>query len=332
MAKSWARLIACSAHVKALSLGGKISLSVLAAHILFLALFFRESTLLPLPSAKRVQVHTVALEKRAPALAEKAVAVAKEAVKQEAVKPVPEEPLAPQIEKIEKSAPAPQPEPPPPVKPAKPAPPPPAPKKMPPVPPPVKAPAKAPVKPIEKSPLKPQPNADKPQSKTDKPQLNAVKPPSNVPQPTKSAEGQKAADRRSELIQRARLNLGNLDKSADKGILPAKASRSLSIGALSIESSDAATANGEEGDYFAAIASLLKRHLALPEMGRVKVELTVCKDGHVESIRIVAAESERNKNYVLQKIPHLMLPPLPNGRTAGNRERQKIAITFDNER
>jgi len=63
---------------------------------------------------------------------------------------------------------------------------------------------------------------------------------------------------------------------------------------------------GEDVD--ALLTTFLHEALTLPEVGDVRVELTVGKEGAVEKVVILSSESEKNRHYLLAELPKLRLP------------------------
>ena len=72
------------------------------------------------------------------------------------------------------------------------------------------------------------------------------------------------------------------------------------------------------------LMSFLHDTLNLPEVGEVKIELTVRKNGTVGKVVILNAESKKNRDYLQKHLPLLQLPMNFN-------EEKKWVITFCNE-
>jgi len=87
--------------------------------------------------------------------------------------------------------------------------------------------------------------------------------------------------------------------------------------------------DGKEGSYFDTLASFLKEALELPEVGGVKLELTLLSDGRVHSLKVVESMSENNKKYLQQELIFLGFPPFTNEL---KKERQHtFVLNFFNE-
>lgn len=81
---------------------------------------------------------------------------------------------------------------------------------------------------------------------------------------------------------------------------------------LQIESSSFSPLMAEIGettqDATGAVASFLHDSLHLPEVGEVKVELLIKKDGTIANVVIMRSESEKNKRYLQTHLPLLRFP------------------------
>ena len=77
------------------------------------------------------------------------------------------------------------------------------------------------------------------------------------------------------------------------------------IHTLSIDSRD----TNEETDYSISLAHSLKEGLELPEIGEVKLRLTVSQRGRVLKVDILSAASIKNRRYLEFNLPNIPLPP-----------------------
>lgn len=90
-----------------------------------------------------------------------------------------------------------------------------------------------------------------------------------------------------------------------------------------ISSLDTDTVEKEiKGDYPILLASTLKNTLELPEVGEVKLELTVRRSGQVMKVRVLHAASEKNRRYLEINLPQMALPPF------GDEMKQETSHTF----
>jgi len=83
-----------------------------------------------------------------------------------------------------------------------------------------------------------------------------------------------------------------------------------------------------ELSYSDALAHALQRQLCLPEYGRVEVALTISCSGGVVRIVVVKAESERNRAYLLEAIPKVILPSF--GAYCLRKEEKMFTIALNN--
>jgi colicin import membrane protein len=66
--------------------------------------------------------------------------------------------------------------------------------------------------------------------------------------------------------------------------------------------------SGKERSYREEIGQRLKRALRLPDLGQVKIKLTLSRSGKVLQVQILSSESEKNKQYIERTIPSLVFP------------------------
>jgi hypothetical protein len=71
------------------------------------------------------------------------------------------------------------------------------------------------------------------------------------------------------------------------------------------------------------LVSYLHEALHLPELGEVKIELTLQKNGTVEKMVVLHAESLKNKTYLEKNLPLLRFPYLE--------KKETLVFTFCNE-
>ncbi|NGX50178.1 MAG: hypothetical protein K1060chlam2_00019 [Chlamydiae bacterium] len=88
--------------------------------------------------------------------------------------------------------------------------------------------------------------------------------------------------------------------------------------------------DGEEVNYFSLLTQRLKEALELPEVGSVKLELTLQSNGRVIKVHVLLAESEKNKHYLEQQLMFLGFPPFTS-ELITERE-HTFVLTFFNEK
>lgn len=81
--------------------------------------------------------------------------------------------------------------------------------------------------------------------------------------------------------------------------------------------------------YANSLANYLQMHLQLPDIGEVKIQLTLLENGTVEKIVVLSAKSERNRKRLEEELPKLTLPALPKKRAPSRAE--TFVLTFCNE-
>ncbi|MES2198928.1 MAG: hypothetical protein V4489_02005 [Chlamydiota bacterium] len=77
-----------------------------------------------------------------------------------------------------------------------------------------------------------------------------------------------------------------------------------------------------EEDYSSSLIEHLQEHLRLPDSGEVKIELTLRRDGSIETVKVLSARSEQNKKRLEEHLPRLQFPPFPK------EEREKKSKVF----
>jgi outer membrane biosynthesis protein TonB len=80
--------------------------------------------------------------------------------------------------------------------------------------------------------------------------------------------------------------------------------------------------------YREVVVGYLREALHLPDYGEVKIQVTLRKDGSVERLKVLQAESERNRKYLEEHLPFLTFPP-PYG--LSDRSEMTFIFTFCNE-
>ncbi|MBU6149797.1 MAG: hypothetical protein KGQ54_06345 [Verrucomicrobia bacterium] len=61
-------------------------------------------------------------------------------------------------------------------------------------------------------------------------------------------------------------------------------------------------------DAAASLIGYLQGYLQLPDIGEVQIQLTLRKDGKVEGVKVLKAESENNRKYLEKQLPKLSFP------------------------
>lgn len=95
---------------------------------------------------------------------------------------------------------------------------------------------------------------------------------------------------------------------------------------LQIDAPDLSTTQSQ---YIEQLTAILHNALKLPEIGEVKIQLTLHHDGTVAKLVVLKAASTKNKTYLEMHLPHLICPRL-DGEYAKTSE-QTFILTFCNE-
>ncbi len=86
---------------------------------------------------------------------------------------------------------------------------------------------------------------------------------------------------------------------------------------------------GLEEDYASSLVAYLEEHLRLPDSGEVKIELTLRKDGSIETVKVLSAKSEQNKKRLEEHLPRLHFPPFP--KEEKEKKSKVFILTFCND-
>jgi flagellar biosynthesis GTPase FlhF len=188
---------------------------------------------------------------------------------------------------------------------------------------------RAPAPPKKKEPVNERKTATAPQSKKEvAAKKTPQKPPSkpveevaaNKP-PQKSTPEPAQNSQRDRLIAQAKANLKNVNKTTQSlqevGIIESMQVDSVETGGV------------EDQGYYAALASSLRRHLRLPELGEVKVLLRLHCQGTVVQVSIVGAENENNRRYVEKVLPTVVFPPF--GKAFNHEQEHTFTLTLTND-
>lgn len=73
----------------------------------------------------------------------------------------------------------------------------------------------------------------------------------------------------------------------------------------------------------------LHRSLALPDLGEVTIELKLRSNGLVAGLKVLKAESSKNRDYLEKHLPHVVFPPMEEA--LFKNEEKTFVLTFCNE-
>jgi len=66
----------------------------------------------------------------------------------------------------------------------------------------------------------------------------------------------------------------------------------------------------ENDDFISSLVGYLQGQLQLPDRGEVQIQLTLRKDGKVETMKVIKTESEKNRTYLEENLSKLSFPPI----------------------
>jgi colicin import membrane protein len=95
-------------------------------------------------------------------------------------------------------------------------------------------------------------------------------------------------------------------------------------------SSSSTTWQSAEIKYEKEVEYRLKMGLRLPEYGTVKIRLTLDRSGKVILVETMESQSDKNKKYAEEKIPHLLFPSF--GNRFPEMEKKPFVIALQNEK
>ena len=102
--------------------------------------------------------------------------------------------------------------------------------------------------------------------------------------------------------------------------------KGLQVDTLAEEISELTNWSSKEISYYDEVAALIKASLCLPDYGSVKLELTITKEGKVAEVKILASQSQKNRDYIDKTIVKLKFAPF--GAHFSGKERVSFPITL----
>jgi colicin import membrane protein len=120
--------------------------------------------------------------------------------------------------------------------------------------------------------------------------------------------------KQKELLAKAQENLKKIDRGAIASLKNDNINKSSpvvveQVGSLSIDNlSDSGSINIRELSYKEELANRLKAMLKLPELGEVKIKLTLKNTGAFFKLAILSADSEKNRKYIDREIKNMTFP------------------------
>jgi outer membrane biosynthesis protein TonB len=90
---------------------------------------------------------------------------------------------------------------------------------------------------------------------------------------------------------------------------------------------DSADLSSSQNDYTKMLVHFLHESLSLPEIGEVKIQLTLRQDGTIAKLVVLKTESQKNKSYLEANLPLLRCPHLEDAK----KKEMTFALTFCHE-
>ncbi len=125
-----------------------------------------------------------------------------------------------------------------------------------------------------------------------------------VAPPPKKKEAPEAIPQ--QLLDELESSLSKIETKTNK--FSGKKSVNMPISGYSLQIDRLDNLDSKETEYQLELVSYLQEALHLPEYGEVKMEITVRPDGSVASLKVLEAESAKNRTYLEKSLPLLRFP------------------------
>lgn len=121
----------------------------------------------------------------------------------------------------------------------------------------------------------------------------------------------------SHLLQELEETIAKIDEKRDKDMPVKQLETPKWIKSLKIDTIAEMENDSEAGDntYQDALIRCLKESLDLPEIGQVKMEVTIDEHGTVMKLRILSSESDKNKHYLEKNLQLIKFPSFKTKKT-----------------
>jgi hypothetical protein len=168
---------------------------------------------------------------------------------------------------------------------------------------------------------------------TAKPQASAVKPVakktalSSVKQPQKKSE--QRAKIPDSLAKELEESIAKIEKKTKEMVSKSKSHLAHAAVPIQLQIDHGEVEEDSRSSYIDSLTLCLHESLKLPEFGAVTMQLTLRQDGSVVKLKVLKAESQKNKNYLEANLPQLRFPHL-DGSFAKEKE-STFVLTFCNE-
>ncbi len=121
-----------------------------------------------------------------------------------------------------------------------------------------------------------------------------------APQPSTKSSPPPQPKLPQHLLKELEETIAKIDENRDKLYTGKRKEKPLEI--------DRVDSTLEEVSYRDTLIDYLHEVLHLPDYGEVKIQLSLHKDGRVAQLRVLKAESEKNRNYLEEHLPLLKFP------------------------
>ena len=132
------------------------------------------------------------------------------------------------------------------------------------------------------------------------------------PKPQPKAKPKSSNNRLANLVQEAQNRLAKVDEKVKVKATPKRT-------ALAIDQSS----------YEEELTERLRLLLKLPEWGSVRLALTLDRQGAVQGVKILSAQSETNRDYVVEQLERTSLAPF--GKHFEGEQEHTFTLTLNNE-
>lgn len=140
------------------------------------------------------------------------------------------------------------------------------------------------------------------------------------PPPTQPSSKTKSSPITKKLMKELEESIAKIEGNRDKVDTSKQLKAPQAIETLKIDIPE----ENEMSDYNENLILCLRQSLHLPDFGEVKIKITLRKDGSVDQLAVLKAESENNRRYLETHLPLIQFP-------APKKEKYTFVLTFCNE-
>lgn len=130
------------------------------------------------------------------------------------------------------------------------------------------------------------------------------------------------------LLKELEETIAKIDEKRDKIGAKKRLEPSTKIKPLQTEAFHRCEMSQKEEEYKEALITYLRDSLNLPDFGDVKIQVTLRPDGTLEHLKVLEADSDRNRLYLEKELP-LIHFPFPKG--TSEKKESTFILTFCNE-